>query len=84
MLMTEGGEGKLHTNINFLLEEFGVMANSGEISYKLVRELQNVSMQGQPIYIMNTLGNKWWFIHKLLSGYVSVGLSWGSNNYSSM
>ena len=29
-MMTEGGETKLNTNINFLLEELGVMANSGE------------------------------------------------------
>ena len=29
VMMSEGGEGKLNTNINFLLEEFGVMANSG-------------------------------------------------------
>ena len=30
MMMTEGGEVKHNTNINFLLEELGVMANSGE------------------------------------------------------
>jgi hypothetical protein len=30
VMMTEGGETKLNTNINFLLEELGVMANSGE------------------------------------------------------
>ncbi len=35
VLMSEGGEGKLNTNINFLLEEFGVMANSGEIPTNL-------------------------------------------------
>lgn len=29
MMMSEGGEKKLNTNINFLLEEFGVMVNSG-------------------------------------------------------
>ena len=29
MMTSEGGEAKLNTNINFLLEEFGVMANSG-------------------------------------------------------
>ena len=34
VMMTEGGEMKLNTNINFLLEELGVMANSGEPAYK--------------------------------------------------
>ena len=29
-MVTEGGEAKHCTNINFLLEEFGIMANSGE------------------------------------------------------
>ncbi len=32
VMMSEGGEGKLNTNINFLLEEFGVIANSGEVA----------------------------------------------------
>ena len=32
VMMTEGGEMKLNTNINFLLEELGVMANSGELA----------------------------------------------------
>lgn len=30
VLMTEGGELKQNTNINFLLEEFGIMVNNGE------------------------------------------------------
>ena len=30
VLMTEGGELKQDTNINFLLEEFGIMVNNGE------------------------------------------------------
>ena len=30
VLLTEGGEVKQNTNINFLLEEFGIMVNSGE------------------------------------------------------
>lgn len=30
VMVTEGGETKHNTNINFLLEEFGIMANSGE------------------------------------------------------
>lgn len=29
VLMTEGGEKSLQTNINFLLEEFGIMVNNG-------------------------------------------------------
>ena len=32
VLMTEGGELKQNTNINFLLEEFGIMVNNGECS----------------------------------------------------
>lgn len=35
-MMSEGGEGKLNTNINFLLEEFGIMANSGKVIRLLV------------------------------------------------
>lgn len=30
VLMTEEGEVKLDTNINYLLEEFGIACNSGE------------------------------------------------------
>lgn len=30
VLMTEGGEQKQNTNINFLLEEYGIMVNNGE------------------------------------------------------
>lgn len=29
VMMSEGGESKYDTNINFLLEEFGIMVNSG-------------------------------------------------------
>lgn len=29
MLLSEGGEGKLGTNVNFLLEEFGIALNNG-------------------------------------------------------
>lgn len=29
VLMTEGGEKTLQTNINFLLEEYGIMVNTG-------------------------------------------------------
>lgn len=29
-MLGEGGEVKYDTNINFLLEEFGIMVNSGE------------------------------------------------------
>lgn len=32
VLMTEGGEVKQNTNINFLLEEFGIMVNNGKPS----------------------------------------------------
>ena len=30
VLLGEGGEGRFDTNINFLLEEYGVMVNSGK------------------------------------------------------
>jgi len=30
VMFTEGGEKELHTNINYLLEEFGIMVNSGK------------------------------------------------------
>lgn len=30
VMLGEGGEVKYDTNINFLLEEFGIMVNSGE------------------------------------------------------
>ena len=29
IMMSEGGENKCNTNINFLLEEFGILINSG-------------------------------------------------------
>lgn len=32
VMMSEGGESKHDTNINFLLEEFGIMVNSGPFS----------------------------------------------------
>lgn len=30
VMFSEGGEKELHTNINYLLEEFGIMVNSGK------------------------------------------------------
>lgn len=33
VLMTEGGEVKQNTNINFLIEEFGIMVNNGVWNY---------------------------------------------------
>ena len=33
VMMAEGGEGRHATNINFLLEEFGIAVNSGEWVY---------------------------------------------------
>ncbi len=30
VMTSEGGEAKRNTNINFLLEEFGIMSNSGQ------------------------------------------------------
>lgn len=31
MMLGEGGEGKIRTNVNFLLEEFGIALNNGMI-----------------------------------------------------
>jgi intraflagellar transport protein 52 len=31
VMMGEGGESKFNTNINFLLEEYGVMVNTGKV-----------------------------------------------------
>lgn len=31
VMMGEGGEAKYSTNINYLLEQFGVMINNGEL-----------------------------------------------------
>lgn len=33
VMLGEGGENKSNTNINFLLEEFGIMVNNGNINY---------------------------------------------------
>ena len=30
MMLGEGGETRLDTNVNFLLEEYGIMVNNGE------------------------------------------------------
>lgn len=37
VMFTEGGEKELHTNINYLLEEFGIMVNSGENILKVIK-----------------------------------------------
>jgi intraflagellar transport protein 52 len=31
MMLGEGGETKLDTNVNFLLEEYGIIVNNGRI-----------------------------------------------------
>eukprot|EP00730_Choanoeca_flexa_P020034 TRINITY_DN9794_c0_g1_i5.p3 TRINITY_DN9794_c0_g1~~TRINITY_DN9794_c0_g1_i5.p3 ORF type:complete len:164 (+),score=16.65 TRINITY_DN9794_c0_g1_i5:101-592(+) len=46
MLLGDGGETRLDTNVNFLLEEYGIMVNNGEniLSYtstKLIKHLAN-------------------------------------------
>lgn len=33
VMLGEGGENKLNTNINFLLEEFGIMVNNGKLLF---------------------------------------------------
>lgn len=35
MMLGEGGETRLGTNVNFLLEEFGIALNSGTVNTKL-------------------------------------------------
>lgn len=40
VLMSEGGEIKQDTNINFLLEEFGIMVNNGK--FHAVMDLMNL------------------------------------------
>lgn len=47
VMMTEGGEVKHNTNINFLLEELGVMANSGESTYRNIYS----AIHGSPIVL---------------------------------
>lgn len=37
VMFTEGGEKELHTNINYLLEEFGIMVNSGKKIFKIIK-----------------------------------------------
>lgn len=36
VMLGEGGESRYETNINFLLEEFGVMVNTGKLSLKFI------------------------------------------------
>ena len=33
-MLSEGGEAKLNTNVNFFLEEYGVMVNPGQSDYR--------------------------------------------------
>lgn len=40
VMFSEGGEKELHTNINYLLEEFGIMVNSGKNIYRLKKNWQ--------------------------------------------
>ena len=35
VMVGEGGETKFDTNINFLLEEFGIMVNNGKFSFNI-------------------------------------------------
>ena len=44
ILMGEGGEGKFETNINFLLEEYGIMVNAGihDIEYSHTKMINNI------------------------------------------
>jgi len=41
-MLTEGGEAKLNTNVNFFLEEYGVMVNPGECVRVCARMYESV------------------------------------------
>jgi intraflagellar transport protein 52 len=44
VLLGEGGENKFNTNINFLLEEYGIMINNGRFGLEFHNEpLENGS-----------------------------------------
>lgn len=36
-MLGEGGESRFDTNINFLLEEYGIMVNNGNYYYYFIR-----------------------------------------------
>ena len=40
VMLGEGGEKKFNTNINFLLEEFGIMVNNGKFLYYLKNDVK--------------------------------------------
>lgn len=44
VLLGEGGETKYETNINFLLEEFGIMVNNGTCCILLNNSLNDVGL----------------------------------------
>ena len=37
VMLGEGGESRFDTNINFLLEEYGIMVNNGNYYYYFIR-----------------------------------------------
>lgn len=41
VMLGEGGENKYNTNINFLLEEFGIMVNNGKNKKKERKQKRN-------------------------------------------
>lgn len=43
VMLGEGGEKKFNTNINFLLEEFGIMVNNGK-KFKIIFKFLNYSL----------------------------------------
>ena len=55
MMMTEGGETKHNTNINFLLEELGVMVNSG-MHYYMIKVLR---IGGMHYCYSEVMGGAW-------------------------
>ena len=41
VLMGEGGETRFDTNINFLLEEYGIMVNTGKVHREMDQRCMN-------------------------------------------
>ena len=47
IMLSEGGETRLGTNVNFLLEEFGIALNNGRVTTPLRSPPQPLSLSFQ-------------------------------------
>lgn len=65
VLMTEGGELKQNTNINFLLEEFGIMVNNGKYSGVQRREGLRGGEDERRGFTGEGLGSCFCFVHAI-------------------